>query len=221
MKSDTRELVEDLLEYLRRYHNGADTCEDNDCDGCKLVRRAEAFNIRAIRNAEAKPATERTGEPARIAQGMLYAYCEGTNHAVLEKGEVLELMNAYAESRISAPDPPHVCHAREGIVPPQSSEPRRLDLAGSGGSTQLPEGCATDLPVASLPISEVLGDLRIERNLTAKYEARLEAAESRLLAVREYVGRELRAVNAGATFPLVDPRQLLTDIQGIVKGSAT
>src|ERR1700690_628669 len=73
MKSDTRELVEDLLEYLRRYHNGADTCEDNDCDGCKLVRRAEAFNIRAIRNAEAKPATERTGEPARIAQGMLYA----------------------------------------------------------------------------------------------------------------------------------------------------
>ena len=43
-------------------------------------------------------------------------------------------------------------------------------------------------------------------------------AESRLLAVREYVERELRAVNAGATYPLVDPRQPLTDIQEIVKG---
>src|SRR6202142_335058 len=36
------------------------------------------------------------------AQGMLHAYCEGTHHNVLEKREVLELMNAYAESRLLA-----------------------------------------------------------------------------------------------------------------------
>ena len=36
------------------------------------------------------------------AQGMLHEYCEGTHHNVLEKREVLELMNAYAESRLLA-----------------------------------------------------------------------------------------------------------------------